>query len=264
MPIIPSGHETQLGYWKENLRRTFRDYEDRSTVIGILAIVLAAFGYGHLTDDPGVAKLTATIIVAYLLAQLLIVTPARMWIEARGKIANYQDRLAPRLSFAFDPSVPPYCARYVRSVSGGRDGELWIYRVGIRNESAATIKSVRVVVESAQYVVGGVVVEPSPRQPVLVEHALNVMGIDKKDGTFNLSPGDRPTAYVDVVQQDIVDGEPEASVSLCYATKFRTAMAAHDGSWMITLRAEGGNASRRATFEIVGASGQIKLKAHSV
>jgi len=49
------------------------------------------------------------------------------------------------------------------------------------------------------------------------------MGIDKKTGVVDLSPGDKPTAYIDVAQQVSFElGPPDEWMSLCYATGHQT------------------------------------------
>jgi hypothetical protein len=64
-----------------------------------------------------------------------------------------------------------------------------MYRVGIRNDSTAIIRHVRVVVEAGTYIGNGQPVRRDPTQPVLIEHALNVMGIDEKHGKVDLRRG---------------------------------------------------------------------------
>jgi hypothetical protein len=131
-----------------------------------------------------------------------------------------------------------------------REQNIRLWRVGIMNESAEIIRKVRVVIESVAFIKDGEPIPPSPDQPALLEHALNVMGVDKKTGMVNLSPGDTPTAYIDVVQQLTIPGkEPDRWMSLCYATGHRTPMTA-SGKWIVGLRAEGGGTYCRARFAI--------------
>jgi hypothetical protein len=134
-----------------------------------------------------------------------------------------------------------------------------MWRIGIRNDSDAVIRRSRVVVESITYYKDGLPVPMSPDAPAPIEHALNVMGIDKKTGYVNLSPGDRPTAYIDVVEQFIPDGhDPEQWMSLCYATGHRVRM--HAGAkWLVGLRAEGGTMFCRATICIEGSEDQKEI-----
>jgi hypothetical protein len=244
--------ERILGYWRENIRRSLQDWEGREPMIGLLVFVLIALGYGVVTSDPAVTRFGAVCALGYVALLMLVVTPWQMWRDSQATIIQYRERLRPRLSFVFEPDVPPYLARFVLKVPGRLDRIVRLYRVGIRNDSAEIIRRVRVVIESIAYIKDGNAVPPSPDQPALIEHALNVMAIDKKTGTVSLSPGDRPTAYIDVVEQFTPEGaQPEQWMSLCYATGHRTPMHAR-GRWILGLRAEGGGTYCRARFVIDG------------
>lgn len=245
---------TLPGYWSENLRRSFRDWEGREAMAGLLIILVTAIGYGAVFNEPSVAKWSAIIAVAYVGMLLAIVSPWQMWRDSQTEIAQFKERLRPRLAFVLEPDATPYVALFkVTRDEVGRpvDREIRLCRIGIRNDSAVIIKKVRVVLESTSFIVADKDPVPAqPSSPALIEHALNVMGIDRKDGRVDVAPGDRPTAYIDVVEQfENNRGEPDSWISLCYSTGHRTPMYAR-AKWVLTLRVEGGGTYARQRFVI--------------
>jgi hypothetical protein len=253
-------------YWHENIRRSLRDWEGREVVIGLLLIVLTALGYGVVRDDPNVTRMAAIAAIGYVAILMFVVSPWQMWRDAQVTVNGYQERLKPKLSFVYQPDVPPYLQVFVLKQSGALDRQVRICRIGIRNDSAETIRRVRVAIESVTYIRDGQAVPPDPKQPALIEHALNVMGIDKKSGMVNLSPGDRPTAYIDVVEQFTPESHPpDQWMSLCYATGHRTPMYTL-AKWVIALRAEGGSTYSRAKVSIEASKDnpEIVMRLHSV
>jgi hypothetical protein len=123
------------------------------------------------------------------------------------------------------------------------------YRVGIRNESSIVIPNVRVVLESVEYHSGDEISGPTPEHPLLIEHALNVMGLDDKHGRVDVAPNDRPTAFVDVIAQTLHDDESGDWMSPCYASGHYTTMFTR-GKYVFGLRADGGGTFSRSRFVI--------------
>jgi hypothetical protein len=244
------------GYWRENFRRLLHDWDQRETLIGLVVLVVTALGYGVIAQNPTVVKWSTFAVLVYVVLLLFVITPKQMWDEAQAAIVAYEDRLKPNLSFVFEPDRAPFLQTFL--LSAEQPDRLVrivrLYRVGVRNESAVAIDRVRVVIESATYFRGGQAVPRSPKQPVILEHALNIMGRDKKSGLVSVAPGDRPTAYFDVVEQiSPANGPTSRFISPCYATGHRTALAAD--KWVFCLRVEGGGAYSRVNA-VVTASEQ--------
>jgi hypothetical protein len=254
------------GYWQENLRRMLHDWEGREKMIGLAVLVGTALGYGVLFDKPEIAKLGAVGAVAYLALLVLVLNPWRMWRDSQQTISDYRERLVPRLQFVFEPDVPPYLQHFPLRQPARVDQRVRMWRIGVRNVSADVVKRVRVVVESVAFIRDGQPVPASPDAPAPIEHALNVMGIDRKPGTFNVSPGDLPGMYVDVVEQMTAEGKnPDDWMSLCYASGHRVRILAK-AKWVIGLRAEGGGTYCRARVTIEGSAEEpnIVMRLHGV
>jgi hypothetical protein len=244
-------------YWAENWSRTYRGWREHQALFKFGLVVLAIMGLGWLSDEPKAVAGGLVLAAVNLVAQFLVFTPAQMWDDSTRAVAELRDRLRPRVSFVFDPETIPYQQHF-----GMTDGRVCrLHRIGVRNESAAIIKHVRVVVERVCVLDDGKPVDLATTSPLPLEHALNVMGIDRKDGYANLAPGPRPTLYVDVVEQFSAGGRPDATVSLCYANGFRAPLRLDQGPWVITLRVEGGNAFAHTQLQTDrNASGSVVLR----
>jgi hypothetical protein len=250
-------------YWLENVVRSFRDWESRDSLVGFLVLVVGIFGYGWVFDKPEVAGWALYLAGAYLGLMLFVITPWRMWDDSKREIGGFRERLKPRISFVFDPASVPYLQHFPLTVDR-LVYKVRMYRVGLRNDSAAPIKRARVVVESVDFLIDGVLNPPSTDNPVPVEHALNIMGMDRKDGFVTIAPGDRPTAYVDFIEQWIQNNNPSKHFSLCYAVKVRAPLQLLP-SWVIGIRAEGAGTYARAKFVVTAdASNQITVTPYSL
>jgi hypothetical protein len=62
-----------MGYWRENLRRSIRDWEGREVFVGIIVILVTALGYGVFTANPEVTRIAAIAAVGYI--ALLVLPP---------------------------------------------------------------------------------------------------------------------------------------------------------------------------------------------
>jgi hypothetical protein len=243
-------------YWAENWERTYRRWKDRQDLVKFAILLFFVAGLGWLVDQPALNALGLMVAGLYLMARVLVITPAEMWDDATRTIAGFKDRLRPRLSVVFKPSDLPYQQHFPMA-----DGRICrLHRIGIQNESAAVIRNVRAVVEAVVFVSNGEQFQLATTSPLPLEHALNVMGLDRRSGFFDLAPGPRPTAYVDLVEQWASSGRPEPRFSLCYANRFRSPLQLDVGPWVITVRVEGGRAFAHAQFVTSrDASGNIVL-----
>jgi hypothetical protein len=173
--------DNRLGYWKENIRRSLKEWAPWKTLIGLVGPILVLLGYDWLADEPSTRVVLISALFAYLAVQVLVTSPWSMWDDAKTEIAAYRDRLTPRLSLVFDEKVPPF--HQVHITQDVPLIQLRQFRVGVRNESDAVIKGVRVVLESlTPYYSSDSPLHSGPEQPGLIEHPLNVMGSDKKSG----------------------------------------------------------------------------------
>jgi hypothetical protein len=191
-------HEFTHHYLAENWRRTWQQWKDRRAVVAFAVLMASVFGLGSVTKDPRVIAFGLYVAALYVAAQLFIASPWAMWDDARRKIGELEERLTPRLRLVFTPDELPYLQE-LDILEGDKSVTHRTYRVGIQNDSAVVIPAVRVVLESFGVIDEGQVVPAQPHQPALLEHALNVMGLDEKHGLVSVAPGDRPTAFVDVM-----------------------------------------------------------------
>src|SRR5882724_12192785 len=136
----------ETNYWRENFRRSLRDWDGRELMVGLLVIALTAFGYGVWKDDPQVMKWASIVGVGYFGLLVTVVSPWRMWRDAQERIADYEARLRPQLSFVFEPDVPPFVHNFTLRETGKLDRNIRTFRVGIRNDSGAIIRKARVVI----------------------------------------------------------------------------------------------------------------------
>jgi hypothetical protein len=256
---------THAPYWKENIKRSLRDWSPWQTGIGLAGSVLALLGYAWLAEEPTIQWAFSRAIVGYLAMLIFVSTPWSMWNDAQAERARYEERLKPKLSIVFDPTVRPYCQVVPRTEAGEPLQLVRIFRVGVRNESDTVIRDVRVVIESLDIVLDGQTISPEETHPGLLEHALNVMGVDAKSGRTDVAPGGRPTAYFDVVShpsERTAEGEDEVSAYVwpCYASGHVEALAV-DLEWRFMLRVEGGGTFANHSFLIrKGHDGQVVME----
>ncbi len=124
-----------------------------------------------------------------------------------------------------------------------------VCRIGVVNDSRAVVPDVRVMLESLTS--GRPLRAATPEPPVVLEHALKVMGIDNKTGRVDVLPGDLPTAFFDVAVQDVDTGTGTGGAwwSPCYASGHRLDLPLLT-RYVLGLRVEGGGTSLRAGFII--------------
>jgi hypothetical protein len=236
-------------YWAENWRRTLARWQDRQSLVRFALLLLTILGFGWIKNEPLITVLGLSAAVFYLLLRFCVFTPMSMWQDATSAIAEYKDQNTPRLRLVFRPEKLPYIQEQ-RLVESGHVYTDRRYRVGIQNDSGIVIQNVRVVLETFhQLYDDGTLHEAKPDQPVLIEHALNIMGWDTKTGLVDVAPGDRPTAFVDVVVQPVGDDGTGDWMSPCYASGHLT-MIFSRASFVLGLRVEGGGTRNRAQFEI--------------
>ena len=74
-----------------------------------------------------------------------------MWRDAQVAVNGFRERLRPKLSFVYEPDIPPYLHEFRLTAKGREDQFVRLCRIGIRNDSAETIRRVRVVIKSVTY-----------------------------------------------------------------------------------------------------------------
>lgn len=225
---------------------------------GFFVVFVVAAGYGYWLEDPVIAGFGTFAVALYLVVNLLVITPIKMWSESQEHIDRLKGRLRPRLRLVFQPDVLPYLQRLTAKKQYGTKNPISIMvthrilRVGIINESDGVIRNVRVVLESFARVEGDSVKPAETSEPILIEHAMNVMGRDRKSGFVSVAPSHdgKPTAFVDVVDQHTsamaTDGE---YMFLQYAASVEAPIKSF-GTYRFTLRVEGGGTASRAVFEV--------------
>jgi hypothetical protein len=242
-------HEFARHYVSENLRRTWQQWKERRAVVAFIVLMASAVGLGWIAEDARLITLGLYVAVVYVASQLFIASPWAMWDDACRKIADLEESLKPRLKLVFKENELPYLQEldlfeHDQSVTHRT------CRVGIQNDSDVVIPNVRVVLESFGQVLDGEVVPAKPDQPALIGHALNVMGLDEKHGLVSVAPGDRPTAFVDVMGQWFTKENPDGDwMSPCYASGHRPILFARM-TFMLGLRVEGGGTFSRASFSV--------------
>ena len=167
--------------------------------------------------------------------------------DLEAKVRRDRRQSEPILELVFEPDKIPYLQTHPLP-----DGtQIRMYRVGIRNTSGDVIEGARAVLEEVVFLLDGVPCPPTTEHSLPIEHALNVMGEDVKDGRFKLNSGDRPSAFIDVVGQRRQDGIYMKSFSFCYATGFGAMLQLDvDGPWLFRLRIEGGAKPINASFTV--------------
>jgi hypothetical protein len=237
-------------YWSENVRRTWGSWKLWQGVVGFALTLLAVLGYGWMREEPRLVEAGLYGSVVFILTRLLVLTPWSMWNEAQQTITCMEDRAKPKLRLVLHRDRLPFVQELLVD-ERGQNVRHRTWRVGIQNDSNVVIPNVRVVLQSFEvHDAQGNLVGATPDQPALLEHALNVMGFDNKTGFVDVAPGDRPTAYVDVVGQwftsDNVHGD---WMSPCYASGHRTILFARN-TYVLGLRVEGGGSSDSAKYVV--------------
>src|SRR5262245_3275110 len=137
-------------YVWEDLRVTLQLWKDSRALLGIVILLLAAFGFGAYMDDPVVVKWSTYFAVACLLTMFVGVAPFKMWSKAQRHIEALEEALKPQLCLAFEQEKLPYVQE--QRIWPADDGQFSYvdrrFRVGIRNDSSRVISNVRVVLES--------------------------------------------------------------------------------------------------------------------
>jgi hypothetical protein len=237
-------------FWHENLRRMVSDWESVELMGGFFVLFVSAAGYGALVNNEQLAWVGTTAAVAYIVLHLLMFGPVKMWSESQDRIESLEGRLKPRLRLVFHPDRLPYLQEF-RVEEVGHVVKHRLFRVGIQNDSDVVIRNVRVVLESFTQILANDETFPaSVESHVLIEHALNVMGLGRKSGLVDVAPGRGPTAFVDVVDQTSYDTNPHGDwMCIEYATNIRTSIFSR-GTYRLTLRVEGGGTSSVQAFDV--------------
>jgi hypothetical protein len=180
-----------------------------------------------------IAGLTAIIV-------LILEGAYRAVTTRQERVRELEEMLIPKLEIVFDPEMKPYFEEQpIRAVPSGVLGDRR-YRVGIRNKSSEVVRDAQVVLEGCT---------PGDMTGVHPGHALQVMGEERGSGKFNAAPGDDPTAFVDVIYEETMDGRPWGNAfGLCYAASISFAIPR--ASYILTLRLEGAETPCRKRFSV--------------
>lgn len=166
--------------------------------------------------------LTAVVLVIYLFAM--------SWRHHRkltGYIDQLEDRLKPRLEIVVggEEQRPYFQERIIRLPAG--DFRQRTLRVGIRNLSNVVIPGVRVILED---------IDPG-RERIYPGHRLQVMDHAPVPGYIDLSPGDLPAAFFDIVSEAMPVAQSESSDILISYVAAIEDNALPLGEYRFTLRA---------------------------
>ncbi len=173
-----------------------------------------------------------------------------VWRLANGKFEKFVDYSEHRklpatrntkvLEIVFNDGTKPYLEEQPTVVAGRLLTDRR-YRVGIRNTGNVTLHRARLVLETC---------EPSHLAGVHPGHTLQVMGDLTRTGEFSVPPGDVPTVFVDVIyDQMMANGQLQGDAfGLCYSAPVLFAIPR--GSYLLTLRLDGGETHTRKKFAI--------------
>lgn len=236
-------------YWQTNLRRTFREWEWWESAMALIAFVVTAFGVRYFDEHPTAMQWVATVVLLFVVLELCVVTPWRMWRDSQHRVRELEALAEPRLEIVFHPDKPPYLQELHIQVNG----KLVVdrrYRIGLKNVSSQVIRNVRVVLESFEQLYDGKLRSTTTDQPIFLEHALGIMGREEKHGFVDVAPGDRPTAFADVIEQTLNTERTSGDwMSPCYASGIRTTLFSR-GTFVFVLRVEGGGSYARERFKV--------------
>jgi hypothetical protein len=219
----------------------------------------------HFLRDLAWALVVATLVA--LVAAAAGADPVRilesfLFVFAAAAIAlTYLERRSGNvnlLDFEFHGDTAPYVSEFKLRF----DGEAGLlldrtFRVGIRNLTTSTVQGVHVVVESWA----------PPGDMVNTGYALG--STDSRNEFFDVYPLDRPTAFVDVLRMHLMLDSLEMTgpsnpievryLGVCYANNpgLRTGETLPVGDYVVTLRLEGGNTTRRKSFKVTRTSSDV-------
>lgn len=243
-PMIPR-------FFKETGSRSFTSWRKWTSFLALLGLLMS--GTARLFPewlgarlDPQVLGYLTWSLLFYFLLMLFVLNPWSMWDECQLEIAALKERTRPKLRIVCGRHNP-----FIQLVSVPQRGPSRVLRVGIRNESEVVIEKARVVIQTFELLdaASGALTENTM---IPVEHAMRVMGSDAPNGSFDVSPSDRPTVYVDLaVQATPFAGPPSKITYLPYAGRDEAGVNAKNGC-LLTLRVEGGGTSRTKTLLLKG------------
>jgi hypothetical protein len=135
----------------------------------------------------------------------------------------------------------PYLEEMPKGVITGRVLLDRRYRVGVRTTSSATIPNTRVILENC---------EPSEHHGIHLAHTLQLMDAQQGIGEFSVRPGDVPSAFVDVVYDELLgDRLRGEGFGLCYSSPVAS-FAIPRGTYILTLRVESDGMQSRKRFRV--------------
>ncbi len=249
-------------YWKTNLGRSFENWGRNEALLAFLVYACTALfafiGTTQFVQNIGAAILLGIAIAAvvWLLGLVLFITPARIWTGDQAEIGGFKRLQQPRLALVFKPIEGRPYVQDLRFMAGP---DRWLlqryFRIGVQNLSSLMIPGVRLVLESC---------EPSSRQ-VFPEHSFGLSGTGVE--FFDLNPGDKPTAYVDVLRALLPIADERADPSSVFSLELVyqvSSLQQGAGNLPVTdqhvvVRAEGGHTYVRAKFDLQVTAANVEV-----
>src|ERR1051326_4415828 len=153
----------------------------------------------------------------------------QQFVDYSGLISESANRETNVLEIVFDERAKPYFEEQPKVVAG-RVVTDRRYRVGIRNLGSVSLPKVRLVLENC---------EPDQCPGVHLGHTFHVMGDTNHLSEFSVPPGDVPTVFLDVVYDEISNGQAYGNAfGFCYSAPVLH-YAIPRGSYLLSLRLDG-------------------------
>lgn len=200
----------------------------------VVLYFLAVVGLGRLLDNNGITVWGSVLGAAAFLSLLLVVTPRRMWEDSQREVRRLEQLTRPKIGMAFVSTAKPYFQEKDMGNAVER-----AFRIGIRNDASVVIPATRVVIESC---------DPDVDE-VWIERPLHVMGQNDVRDRCDVSPGDRPTAFVNFIYQTkLKASHAPGSLIIKYASEGLPNRLPAKIDCKMVLRAEGGGTFSKKEF----------------
>lgn len=135
-------------YWRENLRRSFRDWEKSEAILAVIPVIVslvATWGILQSGFIDAIPEVLGVAFLAWLLVLILFITPARMWNVIRKDKEELEQRLEPKLAIVSGTSHP-----LIHRWHNTREEICRTFRVCVKNISdGATVHDAKVALVEA-------------------------------------------------------------------------------------------------------------------